>query len=514
MRGSLLSGLLVLLLGSSLQAQGVHKRIVETPGFVTANTSDLELKKIVLTDEQTQVDAVLYGEAGTPAVISSDTWLRAGKNRFRLREAGNISIDGRTEPGLMPENGELDITLSFAPVPRGIHEVDFVEEGSGRTIYGVQLSRREPYVYIPDFLKGRQQEGAREIPEPGLSAGKAVVNGYILGYDTRMPVRMHLAYHDGLFDKVWNQTVRVRQDGSFHLETDMLQPDTVRLFVNEASLPLFLVPGEEVTAYIDLPRLSMSASRLLQKKYGQKQKAWFDGAAKVINTELAAGQRSPALGVYHAVEKDVMENEAVASELRKDAETVKPLCERILRRSFLESADNKLLEAVTFEEIRDYVKLRNRTLQAETTRSESAKGAVIGELDERLAGADILPALIEPYRGKAVLVDFWATWCTPCRKSIKAMRPLRKMLASKDIVYLYVTGPSSPESVWKDALEEMTGVHYRLTEAQWKSLCESYGITGIPGYLIISHDGKLQDRYVGFPGIDILQRDLLRAAED
>lgn len=32
-------------------------------------------------------------------------------------------------------------------------------------------------------------------------------------------------------------------------------------------------------------------------------------------------------------------------------------------------------------------------------------------------------------------------------------------------------------------------------------------------YLVISYDGKLQDRYVGFPGVDILQRDLLRAME-
>lgn len=46
----------------------------------------------------------------------------------------------------------------------------------------------------------------------------------------------------------------------------------------------------------------------------------------------------------------------------------------------------------------------------------------------------------------------------------------------------------------------MTGVHYRLTDSQWKYLCTSYGVTGIPAYLIISHDGKLQGRYVGFPG--------------
>ena len=80
-----------------------------------------------------------------------------------------------------------------------------------------------------------------------------------------------------------------------------------------------------------------------------------------------------------------------------------------------------------------------------------------------------------------------------------AMRPLKERLASKDIVFIYLTGPSSPMANWKQDLEKMNGVHYRLSEAQWKYLCQSYGITGIPGYLIISHDGKLQGRYVASP---------------
>ena len=39
-------------------------------------------------------------------------------------------------------------------------------------------------------------------------------------------------------------------------------------------------------------------------------------------------------------------------------------------------------------------------------------------------------------------------------------------------------------------------------------------LKGIPAYLIISHDGKLQGRYVGFPGVDVLQKDLIRAIEE
>lgn len=89
---------------------------------------------------------------------------------------------------------------------------------------------------------------------------------------------------------------------------------------------------------------------------------------------------------------------------------------------------------------------------------------------------------------------------------MKSVLPLKKKLADEDVVYVYLTGPSSPENTWKDNLKEMTGVHYRLNDAQWKYLCSAYGVTGIPAYLIISHDGKLQRRYVGFPGVDELER--------
>lgn len=496
-----------------VQAQGFSKRVVECPSFIAAATSELELKKLILTDEHTQVDAVLYGKPGSVAVISPDTWLVAGQQRFLLREAGGISIGGLIEPERIPESGRMHIVLSFAPVPRSIHEVDLIEEGTGRAIYGIQLSRKEPYVYIPEFLKEKQQGETRELPEPGLSPGKAVVNGYLLGYDVRMPFSMNLLYYDRLFDKEWSSRVRVRQDGSFHLETEMLQPDTVKLKVNQAVLRLFLVPGEETTVYIDLSKLSMSASRLHHKNYEKKQKAWFDGAAELINTELASGKRSPALDVFHAVESNLMDNESLKAQFREDAERVKPLCEKILAKKELQSSDNKLLDAVTFPEISAYVRLRNQALKDEIMRMGSEKEAWVGELDKNLLGEDVLPALLAPYRGKAVLVDFWATWCAPCRKSFKVMRPLRKKLASDPIVYLYLTGPSSPELVWRTMLEEIPGIHYRLTEEQWEYLCETYHIKGIPAYLVVNPDGSVAYTHVGFPGVDILQDELLRAVK-
>ena len=499
----------------ALQVQAHRRKVVDYPGFVLSNTTEIEFRRMILTAEQTQVDAVLYGRPGTPAVISSKAALKwDGEGTARLREADRISIDGVTEPEVIGESGSLEVTLSFSPVPSGVHEVDFVEPEMGWDIFGIQLSREEPYVYVPNFLTTDKPERGNKIPEPGLAAGKAVVNGYILGYDPRMSLFAELEYEDDLFPKEWKQGIKVRQDGSFHLETELLQPALTALRLNEAALKLFLVPGEELTVYISLPRLSMSASRLSGKRYEKIQKAWFDGAAETINRELAGASSSPALQAYRAVEKAWMESPEVASRLKADYERVMPVCARLSASSALSSDDRKTLKSVNFPEIRTYVEAVAEVLRQHAERMESVNEAVIASLDARVEGADILPEIIAPHKGRAILIDFWATWCGPCRKSMQSMVPLKKSLSSRDIVYIYLTGPSSPEGVWKSSLTRMTGVHYRLTEAQWKYLCDAYGVTGIPAYLIISHDGKLQGRYVGFPGVDVLQKDLIRAIEE
>lgn len=246
------------------QAGTYRKREVSHPCFITTNTSKIEIKKIILTDEQTQVDAVLYGQPGEMAVISSHTCLRTPQQEFCLREAEGVSIDGLTEPEAIPASGKHSIILSFAPIPAGVHAVDFVEKEEGWTIWGVQLSKAEPYVYVPSFLQTRVVERSKSLPEPRLKTGKSIINGYILGYDSQMGLDVVFRHSDWLFSDEWGKTVKVRQDGSFHIETDLLIAGGAKLQINKAELNMFLSPGEEMTVYIHLPRLSMSASHLLK----------------------------------------------------------------------------------------------------------------------------------------------------------------------------------------------------------------------------------------------------------
>ncbi|WP_286032308.1 hypothetical protein [Phocaeicola coprophilus] len=146
----------------ALQMQANRRKVMECPGFVLSNTAEIEFKRIIQTSEQTQVDAVMYGKPGTPVVISSKAALKwADGGMAQLREAERISIDGVTEPEVIEENGTLEVTLSFSPIPSDVHEVDFIEPEMGWNIFGIQLSREEPYVYVPNYLTTDKPERSK-----------------------------------------------------------------------------------------------------------------------------------------------------------------------------------------------------------------------------------------------------------------------------------------------------------------------------------------------------------------
>ena len=579
----------VWLLCVSVKATVSERREVEHPCFIATNTSKIEIRKIILTDAHTQVDAVMYGEPGEPLVLSSNTFLIAGKESFRLRETDKVSIDGMTEPGVIPESGRSYVTLSFEPVPRDSHEINFVEKDFNWKIWGIQLVDKEPYVYLPSFLENQSLGTDVELPAPELTVGRNIINGYLLGYDSSMEIEMTLYLADWMFPDAWSKTVKILPDGAFHIETNLLAGTPARLQVNGSSLNLFMLPGEEMMVYVHLPRLSMSASELLKKTFRNRQKAWYTGSCEALNTELATwgyplevedllgsdvweelkeksaeayrsslvswvDKKKTALGhdkkVSQAFRSYIVANwdvdmyrllaqrgiltddstdsfswygykyagyQDAVSKLREPSVLWKDIIEaRALIYGCMDkkggfSIEKKMLDEITTPEIRKFTADRIKQVEMLVAREKAVKGHVVEHLDTLVQGADILPAILSAHRGRAVLLDFWATWCGPCKKSFTAMRPLRESMADKDIVYIYLTGPTSPELVWRGAVSGMHGIHYRLSKSQWDYLCKSYGITGIPGYLVIGYDGKLLARYVGFPGVDVLRKDLMRA---
>lgn len=136
---------------------------------------------------------------------------------------------------------------------------------------------------------------------------------------------------------------------------------------------------------------------------------------------------------------------------------------------------------------------------------ESVKDVRI-ETTPEVAVDKLFDAIVAPYKGKVVFVDFWNTWCGPCRASIKANEPLKSgELKSDDLVWIYIANETSPLVAYKTSIAKIAGKHYRLDDAQWKYLCEKFRIDGIPSYVLVDRDGSYELRN-DFRDHDLMKR--------
>ena len=108
------------------------------------------------------------------------------------------------------------------------------------------------------------------------------------------------------------------------------------------------------------------------------------------------------------------------------------------------------------------------------------------------------------------MLSFWATWCVPCMNSIKEMAPLKEELAqNKDIVFLYITNPSSPEKAYHTVMPGIKGEHYRVTNDQYNLLAKQFQVTGIPHYALVNKRGGVVDGHFRWSKTDEIKKRLM-----
>ncbi|UVT15407.1 MAG: TlpA family protein disulfide reductase [Nitrospira sp.] len=97
--------------------------------------------------------------------------------------------------------------------------------------------------------------------------------------------------------------------------------------------------------------------------------------------------------------------------------------------------------------------------------------------------------------GKVVLVNFWATWCGPCKDEMPALRRLKESFVGKDFELLAVTTDQQLESIRK--FVKVLGLEFPVLLDETKDISAAFGVRGLPTTVLIDRQGRLVGRAVG-----------------
>lgn len=158
--------------------------------------------------------------------------------------------------------------------------------------------------------------------------------------------------------------------------------------------------------------------------------------------------------------------------------------------------------------IADALIAENDKMQALIAEAKANKTSVIREVPAVSEGK-VFDAILAGYKGKVVLVDFWATWCGPCIRAHEQLKPLKAEWEGKpDVVFLYLTGETSPLTNWYKMVPDIHGEHYRVSGKQFDYWYKVFDIPGVPTYFIYDRNGKRTFRSTGFPGVDKIRGEI------
>lgn len=103
---------------------------------------------------------------------------------------------------------------------------------------------------------------------------------------------------------------------------------------------------------------------------------------------------------------------------------------------------------------------------------------------------------LSDFRGKVVLLDFWATWCGPCAASIPFYESLYHRDESKGLVVIGINEDDNRSAV--DRFVREHSLRYLVLLDPGRRAYDSYGVEGLPTAFLIDRDGRIVQRWLAF----------------
>lgn len=151
------------------------------------------------------------------------------------------------------------------------------------------------------------------------------------------------------------------------------------------------------------------------------------------------------------------------------------------------------------------------TLTAQSSKSKKSKNTKtkIVDLNTEENASVSLDDIFKKYKGSVIYLDFWASWCGPCKKEMPYSMKIKENFKGQDVVFVYISTDKNAYQ-WESMIAqlEIKGEHYRAGQKVRQEIIDRFNLQYIPRYVLLNKKGEVADANAKRPSDPILKTDI------